>query len=159
GISDPRRGLWRDSPLGFRSNAFAIDRYALSMDNKAIRDIAAAAPYDFLAVITNIRKHAGVGIYHPWANGPAHSPTRYYLFVHELGHSIAGLEDEYYNAEVAYQLPDPIVEPWRPNVTALLNPNQLKWKDLVEPGTPIPTPWTQNEADRAKYVGKTGAFE
>jgi hypothetical protein len=159
GISDPRRGLWRDSPLGFRSNAFAIDRYALSMDNKAIRNVAGAAPYDFLAIITNIRKHAGGGIYQLWANAPADSPTAPYVFVHELGHSIAGLEDEYYNAEVAYQITDPVVEPWRPNVTALLNPDQLKWKDLVEAGTPIPTPWTESEADRLKYVGKTGAFE
>ena len=33
------------------------------------------------------------------------------------------------------------VEPWEPNVTALLDPAALKWKDLVTPGTPLPTPW------------------
>jgi hypothetical protein len=158
GISDPRRALWRDSPLGFRSNAFGIDRYALSFENKAIRNAAVAAPYDFLAIITNIRKHAGGGIYQLWANAPADSPTSSYVFIHELGHSIAGLEDEYYNSEVAYQLSEPVVEPWRPNVTALLDPRQLKWKEFVDEGTPIPTPWTQAE-DRAKYAGKTGAFE
>jgi len=35
------------------------------------------------------------------------------------------------------------VEPWEPNVTALLDPANLKWKDMVDPGTPIPTPWSK----------------
>jgi hypothetical protein len=149
GITDPRRGLWRDSPLGFRSNAFGIDRYALSLENKAIREAAAAAAYDALVVISNTRKHAGGGIYNLWANAPADSPTAPYVFVHELGHSLAGLDDEYYNAEVAYLLPErPSAEPWRPNVTALLDALALKWRDLVQEDTPIPTPWNQVEYDR-----------
>jgi hypothetical protein len=32
-------------------------------------------------------------------------------------------------------------EPWEPNVTALHDPAHLKWGDLMEPGTPLPTPW------------------
>src|SRR4029079_475186 len=35
------------------------------------------------------------------------------------------------------------VEPWEPNATALLDPAALKWKDLVTPNTPIPTPWNK----------------
>jgi hypothetical protein len=30
-------------------------------------------------------------------------------------------------------------------VTALLNPADLKWKDLVAPGTPLPTPWSKEQ--------------
>jgi hypothetical protein len=37
------------------------------------------------------------------------------------------------------------VEPWEPNVTALLDPANLKWRDLVEAGTPLPTPWPKEE--------------
>lgn len=162
GISDPRRGLWRDSPLGFRSNAFGIDRYALSYANRAIREAAAAAPYDALAVITNTRKHTGGGIHNLWANAPADSPTAAYVFVHEIGHSLAGLEDEYYNAEVAYLKSDsPAVEPWRPNVTALLDPAKLKWRDLVEHDTPLPTPWNQAGYDRLSksHQGKVRDLE
>ena len=162
GISDPRRGLWRDSPLGFRSNAFGIDRYALSYENRAIREAAAAAPYDALVVITNTRKHTGGGIYNLWANAPADSPTAPYVFVHEIGHSLAGLEDEYYNSEVAYlKSDDPAVEPWRPNVTALLDPAKLKWRDLVDPDTPIPTPWNQADYDRLSktHQGKVRDLE
>jgi hypothetical protein len=38
-----------------------------------------------------------------------------------------------------------VVEPWEPNVTALLDPAQLKWRDLVASGTPVPTPWPKDE--------------
>src|SRR5207249_482496 len=40
------------------------------------------------------------------------------------------------------------VEPWEPNVTALLDPDNLKWKARVEPGTPIPTPWLKDELEK-----------
>src|SRR5437667_100182 len=33
-------------------------------------------------------------------------------------------------------------------VNALLDPAKLKWKDLVTPGTPIPTPWPKNDFER-----------
>ena len=41
-------------------------------------------------------------------------------------------------------------EPWEPNVTALRDPARLKWKDLVTPGTPLPTPW--DKADFEKHT-------
>ena len=46
---------------------------------------------------------------------------------------------------MAYQPPETIIEPWEPNVTALLDRNNLKWRDLVTPGTPIPTPWPKEK--------------
>jgi hypothetical protein len=61
--------------------------------------------------------------------------------VHEFGHHIAALADEYYTSPVAYLPAATRTEPWMPNVTALLDPKTLKWGDLVEPGTPLPTPW------------------
>jgi hypothetical protein len=70
------------------------------------------------------------------------------LLVHEFGHSFAGLADEYYSSQVAYEDFVPKgVEPWEPNVTALLDPAALKWKDLVAPETAIPTPWAQERYD------------
>jgi hypothetical protein len=33
-------------------------------------------------------------------------------------------------------------------VTALLDPAMLKWKDLVKPGTPLPTPWPKEEFEQ-----------
>ncbi|MDY0231424.1 MAG: M64 family metallopeptidase, partial [Candidatus Saccharicenans sp.] len=72
-----------------------------------------------------------------------------YLMLHEFGHSFTGLADEYYTSEVAYNEFYPRgVEPVEPNITALLNPAELKWKKLVSPGLEIPTPWEKEEFDR-----------
>jgi hypothetical protein len=69
--------------------------------------------------------------------------------LHEFGHSFTGLADEYYTSEVAYNEFYPRgVEPVEPNITALLNPAELKWKNLVSPGLEIPTPWEKEEFDR-----------
>jgi hypothetical protein len=71
------------------------------------------------------------------------------VFVHEFGHHFAALADEYYTSEVAYETGTPIKkEPWEPNVTALLDPATLKWKDLVKPGTPLPTPWEKEAYEK-----------
>ena len=67
-----------------------------------------------------------------------------YVFVHEFGHYFAGFADEYYTSSVAYAASSERVEPWEPNATALLDPANLKWKDLVTPNTPIPTPWNKD---------------
>jgi hypothetical protein len=68
--------------------------------------------------------------------------------VHEFGHSFAGLADEYYSSQVAYEnFIAPGVEPWEPNVTALLEPSKLKWRDLIAAYTPLPTPWDQARFD------------
>src|SRR5262249_49813849 len=40
------------------------------------------------------------------------------------------------------------VEPWEPNLTALLDPTRLKWRDLVPKDTPLPTPWGQDAFDK-----------
>ena len=64
-----------------------------------------------------------------------------YVTVHELGHHIAGLADEYYTSDVAYEIDENRVEPWEANATALLDPAALKWGDLVAEGTVLPTAW------------------
>ena len=54
-----------------------------------------------------------------------------YLVVHEFGHAFAGLGDEYYTSQVSYEdFVTAGVEPWEPNVTALLDPERLKWGEL-----------------------------
>jgi len=43
------------------------------------------------------------------------------------------------------------VEPWGTNITALFDKNNLKWKDLVETSTPLPTTWNKEEFDKSGY--------
>lgn len=68
-----------------------------------------------------------------------------------MGHHIAALADEYYTSAVSYEIPEVKVEPWETNLTALFDKNNLKWKDLVEIGTPLPTPWNKEEFDKSGY--------
>jgi hypothetical protein len=93
----------------------------------------------------NGQTYGGGGIFGLYSTVAADSLWSPYVFVHEFGHHFAGLADEYYTSPVAYTAPTEKVEPWEPNVTALLDPRNLKWKTLVSPGTPIPTPWNKQE--------------
>jgi hypothetical protein len=148
GISRPRAGIWRWSPLGLSYNSFDSERYVLSFSNERIREIAAQVPYDALILLANSDKYGGGGILNLWMTAAAGSAQFDYLVVHEFGHSFAGLADEYYTSEVSYEdFTAPGTEPWEPNVTALLDPARLKWRDLVADDTPLPTPWDKQQYD------------
>ncbi len=145
GISRPSQHIYRRTPVGATYDAFDSERYVLTFENKAFRDLAANAPYEVVEILVNSATYGGGGIYGLYSTVAADSMWAPYIFVHEFGHHIAALADEYYTSDVAYLPATDRVEPWEPNVTALLDPSQLKWKDLVTPGTPIPTPWPTEE--------------
>lgn len=154
GIDKPDKNIWRTTPLGTTYNIFGTPRYVLTEENRALRDIAAAAPYDFIAILVNDNRYGGGGIYNLYATCYAQTDKAGmewqmdYVFLHEIGHSFAGLGDEYYTSEVAYtDFYQKGVEPWEPNLTALVDKENLKWKRFLEPGTPIPTPWEKAEYD------------
>jgi hypothetical protein len=148
GVSRPSTDTFRDSPVGATYDAFRSERYILTSDNKSMRRIASSAPYDFIEILTNSEVYGGGGIYGLFSTAAANSDYAPYLFVHEFGHHFAGLADEYYTSSVAYQLPAVISEPYEPNVTALLDPDNLKWKHLATPNTPLPTSWPKDEFEK-----------
>ncbi len=144
GISRPSTGVYRDSLSTY--DAFGSERYILSFDNRALRKVAQFAPYEFIEILANNRTYGGGGIFNLYSTVAADNGFADYVFVHEFGHHFAALADEYYTSPVAYAAaPAERVEPWEPNATALLDPANLKWKDLVSPGTPIPTAWPKEE--------------
>jgi len=145
GISRPSSGIHRRSPLGTTYDAFGSERYVLTFDNRAFRDVASFAPYEFVEIVVNNQTYGGGGILGLYGTVAADSAEAPYVFVHELAHHFAGLADEYYTSPVAYAPATIETEPWEPNVTALLDPQQLKWKDLVDAETPLPTPWQKEE--------------
>jgi hypothetical protein len=145
GVSRPSTGTFRDSPIGASYDAFRSERYVLTSDNKAMRRIASSVPYDFIEILTNTEVYGGGGIYGLFSTAAANSDWAGYLFVHEFAHHFAGLADEYYTSSVEYE-PQPVdEEPYEPNITALLDPDNLKWKHLVTPNTPLPTSWPKAE--------------
>lgn len=139
GVSRPSTGVHRASATGLRYDIFGSERYALSVDNRAWRDLAQHAPYDVVEIIFNSETYGGGGIFGQFSTAAAGNHWAEYLFVHEFGHHFAGLADEYYTSSVAYQSGGERPEPWEPNATA--DPQAAKWKHLVSPATPLPTPW------------------
>ena len=115
----------------------------LTFDNRAFRDLAAFAPYEFVEILVNGQTYGGGGIFNLYATVAADSVWAPYIFVHEFGHHFAGLADEYYTSDVSYLPASEPVEPWEPNATVLRDPATLKWRDMVTVGTPLPTPWNK----------------
>jgi len=143
GISRPSTGIYRDSLATY--DAFGSERYILAFDNQRLRKVAQFAPYEFIEILTNTRTYGGGGIFNLYSTVAVDNAFANYVFVHEFGHHFAALADEYYTSPVAYAPATERVEPWEPNATALLDKNKLKWKDLVDPDTPLPTPWNKEE--------------
>jgi hypothetical protein len=58
------------------------------------------------------------------------------------------LADEYYTSSTAYNEFYPRgIEPLEPNITALLDKDNAKWKSLLSENIQIPTPWKKQEFD------------
>jgi hypothetical protein len=144
GISRPSTGVHRNSPIGTTYDAFGSERYVLTFDNRAFRTAASFAPYDFVEILVNGQTYGGGGIFGQYSTVAADSVWSSYVFIHEFGHHFADLADEYFTSSVAYSSATDRPEPWPPNVTALLDPKNLKWKDLVSADTPIPTSWDKD---------------
>ncbi len=143
GISRPSTGTHKRTPLGTTYDAFGSERYVLTFDNRAFRDIAAQAPYEFVEILVNAETYGGGGIHNLFSTAAAAgNSTIGYLFVHEFGHHFAGLADEYYTSDVAVTNDATRPEPWEPNVT--VDPKHPKWHTLLSPGVPLPTPWQKD---------------
>jgi len=153
GTDIPGEGIYVNTALSSTYYTFDIDRYLTTQNIKTVNDFAAAAPHDQVIILINSSKYGGGGVYNYYcATTTDHKFTRTVL-THEFGHSFAGLADEYYGSEVAYEEFYPLaVEPWEPNITTRVN-FESKWKDLLVKSVPVPTPNIQ------RYDGVTGLFE
>ena len=153
GITDPNAGVRRSTLLNSSYNVIDVDRYLMCLNVWKMNDIADDAPYDAIIIIANSPKYGGGGIYNFYATVCNGAPQADYVIVHEMGHSIAGLADEYYTSEVSVSDFYPTdIEPIEPNVTTLVN-FDLKWKQMLAPKTPVPTPST------TEYDTTLGVFE
>jgi len=155
GITRPRANQFRRTPLSAEYNIFDSERYVLTYDNRALRDAASAASYEFIEILVNEEQYGGGGIFNFQATAAADTGFAEYVFIHEFGHHFAGLADEYYTSDVAYETGGTYhPEPWEPNVTALHDPTQLKWRDLIDTDIPLPTPW-----DKEKFEAESTAAQ
>jgi hypothetical protein len=153
GTDNPGERSYVNTALNSSFYTFDTDRYLTTQDIKSVNDYAAVVPHDNIIVLINSTKYGGGGVYNYYSGttvGHAYSDK---VFIHEFGHGFAGLADEYYSSDVAYDEFYPLnVEPWEPNITTRVNFDS-KWKNLVAKETPVPTPAED------KYKNVTGLFE
>ena len=153
GTDIPAKNIWVNTLVGTAFYTFDLERYLMTRANKALRTLASYAPYDQIYIIVNSSKYGAGSIYNLYSVCVSDSRYSDYIVVHEFGHGFASLGDEYFTSDVPYEdFYSTEVEPLDPNLTTLVN-FESKWKDLVEEGTPISTPNTE------EYKNKVGAFE
>jgi hypothetical protein len=158
GVTEPRKGVFLDTLLGATFNTFDSPRYLTLMHTKIMREVASLAPYDNVFVMVNSARYGGGGVYNQWAVFTSDNEYDDYVMMHEFGHHMGGLGDEYYDSQMTMDedaLYPPGTEPWEPNISAFLGKDRksIKWNDLISPDVPIPTPETQEHAT------KIGLFE
>ena len=150
----PQDGVWRSTIMDSGYDTFYEDRYLTIMDHRKIADAISCTDFDTVFIIANDPKYGGGGIFNSYAMGSSDHKYSDPVFIHEFGHSFAGLGDEYYDSSSPYEdFYNLEVEPWEPNVTTMVD-FQSKWADMIAEDTPVPTP-----NDPENYYGVVGAFE
>jgi hypothetical protein len=132
GVSEPGKGIWKETALGAHFDTFYSERYLTTLHLKKLHDVLAGAPYEHIIVLVNGDRYGGGGIYNSYTLTDAHGPNFRPVVVHEFGHSFGGLGDEYpYGDDAPMYFPD--TEPWEPNLTTQYH-FIGKWENLVKEG-------------------------
>ena len=153
GTDVPGEGIYVNTALSASYYTFDVDRYLTTQDIKKVNDFAATAPHDQIIVVINSTRYGGGGVYNYYSAVTSDHKFTPQVLTHEFGHGFAGLADEYYSSEVAYEEFYPLsVEPWEPNITTRVN-FDAKWKNMIARSVPVPTP------NDKRYTGVTGLFE
>ncbi len=144
GPSEPGKGIWHDTVLRSHYDTFYSDRYLTTSAVHKLFDLLSGVPFEHIIVLINTPRYGGGGIYNQWMCSSSDHATFKQVLVHEFGHSYAGLADEYNYGDNHVEWYPADTEPWEPNITTLKDFDK-KWKDLVPPGTPIPTTTNNNQ--------------
>ena len=132
GVSEPGKGIWKNTALGAHFDTFYSERYLTTLHLKKMNDVLAGTPYEHIIVLVNGERYGGGGIYNSYTLTDAHGPNFRPVVVHEFGHSFGGLGDEY-----PYGDDDPMyfadTEPWEPNLTTKATAS-IKWEHLIKEG-------------------------
>lgn len=149
GTDLPMHNVFKNTVLNTTFNSLGSERYLLTEDNKTMHNLAAYVPFDAIYIMVNHDRYGGGGIYNLFCTFTADNQFQDYLFIHEFGHSFAGLADEYYTSDVAYNEFYPEgVEPVEANITRLMDPENVKWKNLTTDKIELPTPWEKENFDK-----------
>lgn len=140
-------GTTRDTYFNATFNTGGVDRL-LTIDStghsRAVALLNTFVPeYDLVLVIVNDSKYGGSGGSIAVTSTNASAPE---IAIHEIGHSFAGLGDEY---DYAGSTPRET-----PNTTQQTQRSLIKWNQWINTSTPVPTP------ENSPYdFGVVGLFE
>mgnify|MGYP001256878467 CR=1 FL=1 len=155
----PAEDIWGNTLLNSSYYTFDSERYLMTEDYQKVCDVAANAPYDQIYILANSEKYGGGAIFNFYSLTVTNDPRYKEIFVHELGHGLAALADEYAYDNTFEDAFPAGVEPWERNVTTLVDFSSKLEKDL-KPNTPIPTPKDSSDVyplgvyEGAGYVAK-----
>ncbi|MEW6049746.1 MAG: M64 family metallopeptidase [Candidatus Zixiibacteriota bacterium] len=156
GSDHPFSGIYRNTYFSSSFDCYGIQRLVTIPPNDWDPDYSHGAgkvysllgtwlpEYDIIAVIVNDPEYGGSGGDIAVLSNHSAAPE---VVVHELGHTLAGLGDEYEDAYPGY----PDIE--EPNTTQQTVRELIKWNPWILPSTPIPTP------ENSGYSGVVGLFE
>lgn len=132
GVSEPGKGIWRETVMGAHFDTFYSARYLTTLHLKKLHDVLSGVPYEHIIVLVNGERYGGGGIYNSYTLTDAHGPNFRPVVVHEFGHSFGGLGDEYpYGSDDPMYFAD--TEPWEPNLTTQHDFSD-KWENLLIEG-------------------------
>ncbi len=137
-------------------NTFGIDRYLMTFSVHRLHNLIGMTPCDFIIIMVNDATYGGGAIYNFYAVSSLHRMAEYVL-PHEFGHHFGGLADEYVDEDLSYgSLHRTDYEPLEPNITNLKDFDH-KWKNMLPPGTQVPTPANDNVPK--SECGPIGVYE
>jgi hypothetical protein len=153
GTDMPGDEVYKNTLFNATFYTFDLARYLTTSDMKSVYDAVASVPWDHIYVLVNTERYGGGGFYNFLSICSSGNELTKEVFVHEFGHGFAGLGDEYFTSDVAYEdYYNLEIEPWEPNITTLVDFSK-KWKFMIDETTPVPTP------REAKYKNTVGVFE
>ncbi|MBN2806037.1 MAG: hypothetical protein JXR22_05215 [Prolixibacteraceae bacterium] len=153
GTDVPGENIYRNTAFNAHFYTFDSPRYLTTSDMKAIYDAIDAYAWDHLYLLVNTDRYGGGGMFNFLSVCSSDNEQSPFVFCHEFGHGFAGLGDEYYTSSTSYEIYySKTVEPWEPNLTTLVDFG-AKWKHMLLPGIPVPTPREEI------FSGKVGVFE
>lgn len=149
GSDHPSKGVYRSTYFSSTYDSQGIDRLItvtadgrFQVYNMLLKHVP---DYDLAIVLVNDPQYGGSGGNFPTIVSTESSSAE--IAIHELGHTLGGLGDEYGDPYPNY--PDTEEH----NTTKETDRNKVKWRAWIDPATPVPTPAT------TEFDATVGLFE
>ena len=145
GADHPSSNFYVDTALDATYDTYGISRLLTANDAKVF-DYASSVPsFDAVMVVVNDPQYGGSGGATMVLSNHEKSGR---IALHEAGHLIADLADEYETPYPGYPEGDS-----EPNVTYQTEFDYIPWNNWIKNGTPLPTPETSRDYDVGIYEG------